>query len=316
MADQKQEQKTKALTPSQIIGKSPVTWAIGLVDNFGKKYPGLMQSATAQRCAMSAVSKVIGFMQEQGLKWEDVDTAHLSRIFVRLAIFGLDAESNDWYAYSRKNSKTGLQQFDPNPSYQGERKLRIKYSIGSFGKIKDIQALTIREGDTVKIKKDLFGKVTSVDYDPVPFNKGKVLGYLGITLFEDGTTTVKEYTPEKIEEYHKANPNKSPAWDKWPEEMAHAKVIKHTAKDYQFDLTPEAKKALTDMDVQDIESNADRYEATETIDITPADEEEAHDNKPAPEPAKAEPEKKEEQKPAPAKTVDDQIQIEMPECLQ
>ena len=170
-----EQQKTKALTASQIIGKSPVTWAIGLVDNFDKKYPGLMQSATAQRCAMSAVSKVIGFMTEQGLKWEDIDTAHLSRIFVRLAIFGLDAESGDWYAYSRRNSKTGLQQFDPNPSYNGERKLRINYSIGSFGKIKDIQALTIREGDVVKIKKDLFGKVTSVDYDPLPFNKGKAI---------------------------------------------------------------------------------------------------------------------------------------------
>ena len=315
------DQKTKALTPSQIIGKSPVTWAIGLVDNFGKKYPGLMQSATAQRCAMSAVSKVIGFMQEQGLKWEEIDTAHLSRIFVRLAIFGLDAEAGHWYAYSRRNSKTGLQQFDPNPSYQGERMLRINYSIGSFGKIKDIQALTIREGDTVKIKKDLFGKVTTVDYDPLPFNKGKVVGYLGITLFEDGTTTVKEFTPEKILEYKAANPKgTSPAWEKWPIEMSMAKVIKHTAKDYLFDMPAEAKRALTEMDVTDIESNADRYEASEAIDITPDDESEAHEKqaepiKPAPEPAKAEPEKKAET-PAPKQVEDaEQMQIEMPDCL-
>ena len=84
------EQKSKALTPAQAIGRQPVQWAIGLVDNFGRKYPGLLQTATAQRCAMSAVSKVVNFMTEQGYKWDEIDTSHLSRVFIRLAIFGLD----------------------------------------------------------------------------------------------------------------------------------------------------------------------------------------------------------------------------------
>jgi hypothetical protein len=298
-----EQQKTKALTPAQAIGRQPVSWAISLVDSFGKKYPGLLQTATAQRCAMSAVSKVVNFMTEQGFGWDQIDTSHLSRIFIRLAIYGLDAESGDWYAYSRRNSKTGLQQFDPNPSYQGERLLRIKYSVGSYGKIQDIQALTIREGDKLAIKKDLFGKVSSVDYEPVPFNKGKILGYLGIVLFADGTTLVKEYTPDKIEEYHKANPNKSPAWEKWPEEMAHAKVIKHTAKDFKYDLPENVKKALDEVQVSDIDETAESQEASQAIDITPDEPEQI------PEQATN---KKQEQEP---EQEAEQMEIEIPDCL-
>lgn len=267
---------------AQIIAKSPVAWGLGLVKDFMTKNPGLMQNEQAQRCAMSAMSKVVGFMGEQGLKWEEIDINHLSRILIRLAITGLDADSGDWYAYSRKDTKTGLQKFDPNPSYNGERKLRVMYSIGSFGKIKDIVALTVREGDKLTIVRDLFGKVASVDYQPLPFNQGKIKGYLGITLFEDGTTVVKEYTPDKIEEYHKANPNKSPAWDKWPEEMAHAKVVKHTAKDYQYNLPTQMKNALDDIDVADAKEEAEQNEATIAIDITPpAEEQKQADVKPA-----------------------------------
>jgi hypothetical protein len=328
MSEQKNTEE-KQLTYGQLVAKSPVSWSMGLIKSFIDKNPGIMQTAQAQRCAMSAVSKVIGFLQEQGYTWDDVDINHLSRIFIRLAIYGLDAESGDWYAYSRKNSKTGLQQFDPNPSYSGERKLRIKYSIGSFGKIKDIQALTIREGDKLTIKKDLFGKVTEVEYNPIPFNKAKVIGYLGITLFEDGTTTVKEFSPEKIEEYHKANPNKSPAWDKWYEEMATAKVIKHTSRDYLFALPDNAKDALTAMDIEDIDKNAEANEATEAIDITPPEplalpeKEEAHDSVQAPaEPAKAsEQHSKTKMPPATAQAVQtpaaaaEQIGIEMPDVL-
>lgn len=317
----------KQLTYGQQVSKSPVSWALQLIKNFNNKNPGIMMEAQAQRCAMSAVSKVIGFMQEQGLTWDDVDINHLGRIFVRLAIFGLDAEGGDWYAYSRKNSKTGLQQFDPNPSYNGERKLRIKYSIGSFGKIRDIQALTIREDTVLKIKKDLFGKVTDVVYEPVPFSQAKIVGYLGITLFEDGTTTVKEYSPEKIEDYHKANPNKSPAWEKWYEEMAHAKVVKHTSRDYAFELPEKAKSALMAMDVEDIEKNAEANEATEAIDITPPEQEAIADPaKAAPEVAKPVEKAKQVEKPtAPPQapvpptpapvTVADQVQIEMPDVL-
>lgn len=317
----------KQLTYGQQVAKSPVSWSMGLIKTFIDKNPGIMQTAQAQRCAMSAVSKVIGFLQEQGYTWDDVDINHLSRIFIRLAIYGLDAESGDWYAYSRKNSKTGLQQFDPNPSYNGERKLRIKYSIGSFGKIKDIQALTVREGDKLTIKKDLFGKVTEVEYNPVPFSQTKIIGYLGITLFEDGTTTVKEFSPEKIEEYHKANPNKSPAWEKWYEEMAHAKVIKHTSRDYLFALDDKTKDALMAMDVEDIEKNAEAQEATEAIDITPPEQEAiAEPAKPVQEPAKAVEKPKQVEKPtaspqapvpptpAPV-TVADHVQIEMPDVL-
>ena len=285
MAENKKEM-TKELTLGQTIAKSPVSWSMGLIKNFIAKNPGIMQTAQAQRCAMSAVSKVIGYLQENGLTWDNVDINHLSRILIRLSILGLDAEADDWYAYARRNSKTGLQQFEPKPSYNGERKLRIKYSIGSFGKIQDIQAITIREGDVIKIKRDLFGKVSDVVYEPVPFSKAPIKGYIGITLFEDGTTTIKEFSPEKIEEYHKANPNKSPAWEKWYEEMAHAKVVKHTAKDYSYSLPDAVKTALTEMDLEDANEPADKHEATEVIDITPEPEQSVDipDAEPEPEP--------------------------------
>jgi recombinational DNA repair protein RecT len=298
--------ETKSLTLAQQIAKSPVNWSMGLVKSFAEKNPGLMDTEIAQRSVMSAATKVIGYMAEQGLKWEQIDTAHLGRIFLRLAITGLDAESNDWYAYSRQNKQTGLHQFDPSPSYQGERKLRIKYSIGSFGKIKDISALAIRKGDKLKIKKDLFGKVTEVDYDPIPFNQAEIEGFLGITLFEDGTTTVQEFPPEKILEYKAANPRgTSPAWEKWPTEMSLAKVIKHTAKSFQYELPTATKKALTEMDVTDIETKAERFEASEAIDITPDDEHPTEEVKKA----------VVEEQPKEPEQEGEQLQVEMPDCL-
>lgn len=257
----------KQLTVSQAIAKAPIAWSLDLIKNFSEKNPGLLQTDTAQRCAMSAVGKVVDFMAENQYTWDLIDTSRLSRILLRLAVLGLDADAGDWYAYSRRNSKTGLQQFEPAPSYNGERKLRVKYSVGSFGKILDIQAITVRKGDKLTIKRDLLGRCKEVDYEPIPFNKEPVTGYLGITVFEDGTTTVKEFTPEKIEEYHKANPNKSPAWDKWPEEMAHAKVIKHTARGYQYEVPSAVKKMIVEMDVDDIDENIDALE--NSIDITP-----------------------------------------------
>lgn len=264
---------TQKPTPAQIVGKAPVNWSMDLIKGFTKSNPGVMNSESAQRCAMSAISKVIGFMTEQRMAWEEVDISGLSRIILRLSMLELDADAGDWYAYSRKNKNTGLQQFDPNPSYNGERKLRIKYSIGSFGKIKDIQAVTIREGDVINIKRDLFGKCESIDYQPIPFNKGEVIGYLGITIFEDDTIVVKEFSVEKILEYKKANPNGgSPAWDKWPDEMAHAKVVKHTAKDYAYTIPSAVKTIITELDTKDIEEQADQLEATESIDITPGEE--------------------------------------------
>ena len=262
MAEQK-----KQLTVNQSIAKAPIAWSLELIKNFSEKNPGLMQSDVAQRCAMSAVSKVIDFMTEQRMSWDVIDTSRLSRILLRLAVLGLDADAGDWYAYSRLNSKTNLQQFEPAPSYNGERKLRIKYSIGSFGKIKDIQAITIRKGDKLVIKRDLMGRCKDVDYEPIPFNKEEIIGYLGVTYFEDGTTTIKEFTPEKIETYHKANPNKSPAWDKWYEEMAHAKVIKHTSREYQYEVPSTMKRMIAEMDIEDIDENIDALE--NSIDITP-----------------------------------------------
>ncbi len=177
--------------------------------------------------------------------------------------------------------------------------------MGSYGKIQDIQALTIREGDKLAIKKDLFGKVSDVQYDPIPFNKGKILGYLGIVLFADGTTLVKEFTPEKIEEYHKANPNKSPAWEKWYEEMASAKVIKHTAKDFQYDLPEKLKAALDEVQVADIDETAESQEASQAIDITPDEPEQL----PEQEQPKKEPE------PEPTHGEQEQLAIEIPDCL-
>ena len=304
---QKREPNKRELAAMQ-VSKSPVNWAMGLVSSFDKTYKGIMNTEQAQRCAMSAATKVMSFMNEQGYKWSDVDIPHLGRIVVRLAILGLDAESGDWYAYSRRNTKTGLQQFESAPSYQGERKLRIKYSIGALGKIQDIQAVTIREGDKYEAKKDLFGKVKEINFEPVPFNKGAIIGYLGIVLFENGDIIVKEYTPEKIDEYKKANTSsKTPAWDKWPEEMAHAKVIKHTAKDFQFEIPTTMRTALAKLDEEDADEEADQLQATESIDITAEEVEDQEEEKiveeeepePEPEPEKPTPKKKKEVEKAP-----------------
>jgi ribosomal protein L12E/L44/L45/RPP1/RPP2 len=54
--------------------------------------------------------------------------------------------------------------------------------------------------------------------------------------------------------------------------MAHAKVVKHTAKDYAYTIPSAVKTIITELDTKDIEEQADQLEATESIDITPVEE--------------------------------------------
>lgn len=186
----------------------------------------------AMRMVWFAFCKVEEAMAKSGITWPQVKQKKLKNSLAKVALFGLDAEQNEVYAIPYRDGKAkgkDLWRIDLAPSYLGEKKLRMLYSVVP---LKKIDAGVVREGDLFEFKRSSDGD--SFIHKPLPFNDGEIKGYYGYIVTKDGETTLKEFPLSKIEEYKEASIKKmgklGPAWTAWPVEMALAKVIKHISK--------------------------------------------------------------------------------------
>lgn len=99
--------------------------------------------------------------------------------------------------------------------YRGAKKLAKKYSIRP---IKDIYARIVRQGD--EFSENVVSGNATLDFKPLPFNDGAIIGAFAVVLYEDGgmeydTMSVKEL--ENTRKHSKAA--NSPAWRDFTAEM-------------------------------------------------------------------------------------------------
>jgi recombination protein RecT len=155
------------------------------------------------------------------------------RTLVKGAYLGLDFFRRECYAIPYGD----VVNFQTD--YKGEIKLALTYGRG----IKDIYAKLVQEGDDLQIGVD--SGVQKLNFNPKPFNDGKLIGAFAVVVYENGTTRYETMSIKDIEDvrqkYSKI-PN-GPAWQKSYGEMCKKTVLRRLCKliDLDFDNIEQQK---------------------------------------------------------------------------
>ena len=186
---------------------------------------GLPKEFNKTRFVQNAVALLNG--NDTLIEWKK---AHGSRqIFeglVRGAFLNLDFLSNEAYLVPYK----GKLQFQP--SYRGAIKLAQRYSIRP---IKNIYAKCVRKGDEFK-EKIVDGKPL-IDFLPMPFNDGEIVGAFAVCEFEDGGLQYEVMSVKELEKIRsKSMMAKKGAWLEYTSEMYKKTVIHRLCKLIQIDF--------------------------------------------------------------------------------
>lgn len=143
------------------------------------------------------------------------------------AYLGLDFLNRECYLIPYGNSV----QFQTD--YKGEVKFTKKYSIR---KIKDIYAKVVREGDEF-VEEIVDGK-PSIDFKPLPFNDGDIIGAFAVVLYQDGGMAYEVMSVKDINavrnNYSKASQSK--AWKNSFDEMCKKTVLRRLCKHIETDF--------------------------------------------------------------------------------
>jgi len=167
-----------------------------------------------------------------------INTAQTIQGLLKGAYLGLDFMNRECYLIPYGSSV----QFQTD--YKGEVKFTKKYSTR---KIMDIYAKVVREGDTF-IEEIKDGK-PSIDFRPLTFNKGNIIGAFAVVLFKDGGMMYEVMSVEDINNvrnnYSKASQSK--AWKNSFDEMCKKTVLRRLCKHIDTDFeSVEAHSAWED----------------------------------------------------------------------
>lgn len=143
------------------------------------------------------------------------------------AYLGLDFLNRECYLIPYGNTV----QFQTD--YKGEVKFIKKYSVR---KIKDIYSKVVREGDEFTEK--IVDGQPSIDFKPLPFNDGEIIGAFAVVLYQDGgmsyeTMSVKDINSVR-NNYSKANQSK--AWKCSYDQMCIKTCLRRLAKHISTDF--------------------------------------------------------------------------------
>lgn len=151
----------------------------------------------------------------------------VARTLVKGAYLGLDFFQKECYAIPFGTSLQFI------TDYRGETKLAKKYSIRE---IKDIYAKVVREGD--KFLERIEDGQQYVNFEPIPFNNGKMLGAFAVVLFKDGGMAYEVMTAEEIEGIREnfSKMKNGLMWTKTPSEAYKKTVLKRLTKTIEKDF--------------------------------------------------------------------------------
>lgn len=154
------------------------------------------------------------------------------------AYLGLDFMNRECYLIPYGNSV----QFQTD--YKGEVKFTKKYSVR---KIKDIYAKVVREGD--EFTEEIKDGQPSIDFKPLPFNGGNIIGAFAVVLYNDGGMSYETMSVADINSvrnnYSKASQSK--AWKNSFDEMCKKTVLRRLCKHIETDFeSVEAHSAWED----------------------------------------------------------------------
>ena len=149
--------------------------------------------------------------------------------------------------------------------YKGEIKFTKKYSTR---KIMDIYAKVVREGDT--FTEEIIDGKPSIDFKPITFNKGDIIGAFAVVLFKDGGMMYEVMSVEDINSvrnnYSKASQSK--AWKNSFDEMCKKTVLRRLCKHIDTDFeSVEAHSAWEDGSGMEFTTSVTATEPGEVVDV-------------------------------------------------
>ena len=145
----------------------------------------------------------------------------------KAAFLGLDFMNHEAYLIPYGNTVSF------QTSYRGEIKFVKRYSIR---KIKDVYAKVVRTGDD--FAEEIIDGHPKIDFKPLPFNDGDIIGAFAVVLFEDGglmyeTMSIKDINSVR-NNYSKASQSK--AWKNSFDEMCKKTVLRRLCKHIETDF--------------------------------------------------------------------------------
>lgn len=156
-----------------------------------------------------------------------INPAQLQLGLLKGAYLGLDFMNKECYLIPYGNS------VNFQTDYKGEIKFVKRYSIRP---IHDIYAKIVREGDYFEEK--IIDGHPSIDFKPLPLNKGVIMGAFAVALYKDGGMDYETMTVDDIQSvrnnYSKASQSK--AWKYSFDEMAKKTVLRRLCKHIETDF--------------------------------------------------------------------------------
>lgn len=174
---------------------------------------------------------------------------------------GLDFYSKECYLVAYGN------QLNFQIDYRGNVKLAKKYSIRP---INDIYAKLVRDGDEFDMWVE--NGEQKIEFKPVPFNDGKIVGAFAVCVYEDGGMICDTMSLADLENTRKSSKaSNSPAWQKFTGEMYKKTVLHRLCKmiELEFDNPNQNKLFGEDMEIEigvvDNSEISDPFAQTEVV---------------------------------------------------
>lgn len=159
---------------------------------------------------------------------ENCQPLSIARTLLKGAFLGLDFFQKECYAIPYGNEL----QFQTD--YKGETKMAKKYSIRP---IKDIYAKVVRNGD--EFIEEIVSGQQVVDFKPIPFNDGEIIGAFAVVLYLDGGMEYETMTKKQIEDIREnfSRQKNGLMWTKVPEEAYKKTVLRRLTKKIEKDFS-------------------------------------------------------------------------------
>lgn len=213
------EEKTTAVAEQKVGWTEVITEKLDLVSD------GLPKEFNKTRFVQNAIALING--NDTLLEWnQNHGGKQILAGLMRGAFLNLDFLSNEAYLVPYK----GKLQFQP--SYRGAVKLAQKYSIRP---IKNIFAEVVRKGDEFEQK--IVSGQASIDFRPLPFNDGEIIGAFAICEYQDGGYQNEVMSIKDLEKVRSKSlmGHKGP-WVDYTAEMYKKVVIHRLCKHIQIDF--------------------------------------------------------------------------------
>lgn len=229
------EQRTmlaETQTKSEIQTK-PKSWSDMLNGKLATVEDALPKDFNKARFVQNAIAVVSENKDIQKFKQEQIFAG-----LVKGAVLGLDFMNHEAYLVGYGSNL----QFQL--SYRGAVKLAKKYSIEP---IKGVHADVVREGDTFEY--EVKENKTIINFKPLPFNAGNVIGAYAYVEFENGDILAEMMSIDELDAVQKVSKmGNGGAWKSFPNEMRKKVVIKRLMKHIDIEMETPQQRTIYDDD--------------------------------------------------------------------